>query len=86
MITETKTHLFVNLLLDLVEKKGSPYISIGAMDYDTGELVCAVNNLGLAMWKPRMLLSSDRLDAQTTRQLYVSTINCERYLTAREVE
>jgi hypothetical protein len=84
MNTETKTRDFVNVLLKLVEKKGSPYISVGAMDYDTAELVCAVNNLGLAIWKPRMLLSSDR-PAQTTRQLYVSTINCERYLAARDV-
>ena len=68
-----KTHDFVNVLLERVEKKGSPYISIGAMDYDTAELVSAVNNLGLAMWQP------------TTRQLYVRVENCERYLAAREV-
>lgn len=64
------TKQFIKDILRQVEKSGSPYVNMGAMDRDTCELVCAANNLGLAIWQP------------DTRQIYVRTINCERYLNA----
>jgi hypothetical protein len=62
------TKQFIKELLRRADKKGSPYLTIGAMDRETCELVCAANNLRLAIWQPG------------TRQIYVRTIDCERYV------
>jgi hypothetical protein len=59
------TKEFVKELLAKVEETRDPFVSVGNADM---ELICAANNLSLAIWQP------------TTRQVYVRVMDCERYI------
>lgn len=59
---------FIRFLLKKVEESSNPFVGIEVKSQSDVELICAANNLSLAIWQP------------ATRQVYVRVEDCNRYL------